>query len=57
MPSQTPGLYEWRYDASVDADIQPVPLGIEDFSDQHNPFISAIKNTGIDITRNVLPVH
>jgi predicted nucleotidyltransferase len=50
-------LYEWRYDANINADIQPVPLGIEDFSDIHNPFIAAIKNSGIDITQNVMGVH
>jgi uncharacterized protein len=46
-------LYEWRYDADVMLDIQPVPIGLHEYESASNFFIQEIKNTGIDITKDV----
>lgn len=46
-------LFEWRYDADVMLDIQPVPIGLQEYESNSNFFIREIKNTGIDITKDV----
>lgn len=47
-------LYELRYDADIEDDLQPFPFGSEEFRDSDDFFIKEIKNTGIDITKDVL---
>lgn len=47
-------LYEWRYDADIQHDLQPFPFGSEEFRNNDDFFIEEIKNTGIDITEDVL---
>lgn len=43
-------LYEWRYNADVQTDIQPIPLGVDEFNHSGHFFVEEIKKTGIDIT-------
>jgi len=43
-------LYESKFDADIKSDIQPVPIGSEEFVNEDNFFILEIKNTGIDIS-------
>ena len=47
-------LYEWRYDADIQDDLQPFPFGTVEFRNSDDFFIKEIKNTGIDITEDVL---
>jgi predicted nucleotidyltransferase len=46
-------LFEWRYDANILIDIQPVPIGLHEYELSSSFFIQEIKDTGIDITRDV----
>jgi predicted nucleotidyltransferase len=47
-------LFEWRYDADIVADIQPVPIGLYEYEASSSFFIQEIKETGIDITKTVM---
>ena len=47
-------LYELRYDAGVDSLIDPHPFGSNEFAQETNFFITEIKKTGIDISKQVL---
>lgn len=46
-------LFEWRYDADILVDIQPVPIGLQEYESGSSFFVQEIKDTGIDITRDV----
>jgi hypothetical protein len=52
-----PETIYWVDESTESFDIQPVPFGIDDLSDTHNPFVAVIKNTGIAITQNVIEAH
>jgi uncharacterized protein len=43
-------LYELKYDADIQADIEPVPIGLDEYEGNDNFFINEIKKEGIDIT-------
>lgn len=43
-------LYESKFDANISNDIQPIPIGSEEFMDENNFFVTEIKKTGIDIS-------
>jgi uncharacterized protein len=48
-------LFRWRRHAGVDVmlDIRPIPIGLYEYESGSNFFIQEIKNTGIDITKEV----
>lgn len=43
-------LYEFRYDADIQADIKPLPVGLNEYEGDENFFLNIIKKEGIDIT-------